>query len=89
MKKTFMVTHQVKDAKWWLENNSLEKTWGHLGVKFKLFWKKDTNLVGYVAEIPAGNWVSYILKSTSLATNSMKADGVMTDTIEWLEMFES
>lgn len=84
-----MVTHQVKDAKWWLENNSLEKTWGHLGVKFKLFWKKDTNLVGYVAEIPAGNWVSYILKSTSLATNSMKADGVMTDTIEWLEMFES
>jgi len=84
-----MVTHQVKDAKWWLENNSLEKTWGHLGVKFKLFRKKDTNLVGYVAEIPAGNWVSFILKSTSLATNSMKADGVMTDTIEWLEMFEN
>lgn len=89
MKKTFMVTHQVNDAKWWLDNNSLAKTWGHLGVKFKVFWKKDTNLVGYVAEIPAGDWIDFMLKSTTLASNSMKADGVLKETIQWLELIEN
>jgi len=87
--KTFMVTHQVKDADWWLEHNSLEEVWGHIGVKFRVFRQRDTNLVGYIAEIPSEKWVDFMLKKTTLASASMKADGVLTETIEWLELVDA
>ena len=39
MKKTIFITHQVKDLDYWLANNSMEKTWGAHGIKFRVFFK--------------------------------------------------
>ena len=83
--KKLLVTYQVKDPDWWLLNNKLEKTTAHLGFRFELFRKKNTNVVGYVVEIPNENDLNDILLNTTLVSTRLNEHGVLLDTIEILE----
>jgi hypothetical protein len=85
MMKKLLVTYQVKDADWWLLNNKLDETVGHLGFRFQLFRKKNTNLVAYVVEIPNEEDLKDLLLNTSLITSRLKEHGVLLETIEVLE----
>jgi len=80
-----MVTYQVKDPDWWLLNNKLEQATAHLGFRYELFRKKNTNIVGYVVEIPYENDLNDILLNTTLVSTRLKEHGVLLDTIEILE----
>jgi len=84
-----MVTYQVKDPDWWLLNNKLEQSTRHLGFRFELFRKKNTNVVGYVVEIPNENDLNDILLNTTLISTRLKEHGVLLDTIEILESVEN
>ena len=83
--KKLLVTYQVKDPDWWLLNNKLEQTTGHFGFRFELFRKKNTNVVGYVVEIPNENDLTDILLNTTLVSNRLNEHGVLLETIEILE----
>jgi len=83
--KKLLVTYQVKDPDWWILNNKLEQTTGHLGFRFELFRKKNTNVVGYVVEIPNENDLTEILLNTTLVSNRLNEHGVLLETIEILE----
>lgn len=83
--KKLLVTYQVKDADWWLLNNKLEETVGHLGVRFEFFRQPNTNLVGYVVHIPDENLLNDILLNTTLVSQRLKEHGVLLETIETLE----
>jgi hypothetical protein len=85
MMKKLLVTYQVKDADWWLLNNKFDETVGHLGFRFQLFRKKNTNLVAYVVEIPNEEDLKDLLLNTSLITTRLKEHGVLLETIEVLE----
>ena len=89
MKKTLMITHQVKDLDYWLKNNSMEETWGPHGIKFRIFLKHSkSNLVGVLAEIEDYKFIEELVTNTTLVTSSMKADGVLMETIEIMEAVE-
>ena len=83
--KKLLVTYQVKDADWWLLNNKLEQTVGHLGIRFEFFRKKNSNLVGYVAHIPNEDAMRDILLNTTTVSTRLKENGVILETIEILE----
>ena len=83
--KKLLVTYQVKDADWWLLNNKLEETVGHLGFRFEFFRKHNTNLVGYVVEIPNEDVLKDILLNSTLISTRLKENGVLLETIEVLE----
>jgi len=83
-----MVTHRVKDVDWWLANNSVESVWGKMGVKFEIFTQKNSDIVAIVAEAPYDGFIDFVLTNTTLATNSMRADGVLTETLQIFEQFE-
>jgi hypothetical protein len=87
--KKFMVTHRVKDVDWWLANNSIEEVWGKMGVKFEIFTRKDSDTVAIVAETPYDGFIDFVLTNTTLATISMKADGVLIETIQIFEQSNS
>jgi hypothetical protein len=84
MKKLF-VTYQVKDADWWLLNNKLEETVGHLGWRFEFFRKQNSNLVGYIVDIPNEDDLKDILLNSALVSTRLKEHGVLFETIEVLE----
>ncbi len=83
--KKLMVTHKVTDPEWWLANNSIEQAWGKLGVKYEIFTQKNSNTVAIVAEVPDTDFIDFILTNTTLATTSMKADGVEMETLQIFE----
>jgi len=83
--KKLLVTYQVKDPDWWLLNNKLEQTTEHLGFRFELFRKKNTNVVGYVVEIPNEDDLTDILLNTTLISTRLNEHGVLLETIEILE----
>lgn len=83
--KKVLVTYQVKDADWWLLNNKLEQTVGHLGVRFDFFRKKNSNLVGYIAHISNEDAMREILLNTTIVSTRLKEHGVLLETIEILE----
>jgi hypothetical protein len=83
--KKILVSHKVNDIEWWLANNSIEFTWGKLGVKYEIFTQKNSNTVVIVAELPEDDFIDFMLTNTTLASTSMKADGVI---IESLQIFE-
>jgi hypothetical protein len=85
MMKKLLVTYQVKDPDWWLLNNKLEQTTAHLGFRFELFRKKNTNVVGYVVEIPHEDDFTNILLNTTLISTRLNEHGVLLETIEILE----
>ena len=87
--KKLLVTYKVKDAEWWLSNNTLDKVWGPMGIKLEIFAKKNSNLVGYVCNIPNNNFFEEIVQNTTLLSDSFKANGVLTETIEILELVET
>ena len=80
-----LVTYQVKDANWWLLNNTLEDTVRHLGWRFEFFRQPNTNLVGYLVEIPNEDDLRDILFNTSLISDKLKEHGVLFETIQTLE----
>ena len=83
--KKMLVTYQVKDPDWWLLNNTLELTTKHLGFRFELFRKKNTNVVGYVVEIPNEDDLTDILLNSTLISTKLNEHGVLLETIEILE----
>jgi hypothetical protein len=85
MMKKLLVTYQVKDPDWWVLNNKLEETTGHLGFRFEFFRKKNTNVVGYVVEIPNEDDLTDLLLNTTLISTRLKEHGVLVETIEILE----
>ena len=85
MMKKLLVTYQVKDPDWWVLNNKLKQTTAHLGFRFELFRKKNTNVVGYVVEIPNEDDLTDLLLSTTLISTRLNEHGVLLETIEILE----
>jgi len=85
MMKKLLVTYRVKDVEWWISNNTLTQVWGPLGVKFQIFRQKDTNLVGYLAEIADQSLLDEVLVNSTLLSTSLKVNGVITETMEMLE----
>ena len=83
--KKMLVTYQVKDPDWWLLNNTLEQTTKHLGFRFELFRKKNTNVVGYVVEIPNEDDLTDILLNSTLISTKLNEHGVLLETVEILE----
>jgi predicted secreted hydrolase len=83
--KKLMVTYQVKDPDWWFLNNTLEQTTAHLGFQFEFFRKRNTNVVGYVVEIPNENDLTDLLLNSTLISTKLKEHGVLFETIEILE----
>ncbi len=83
--KKMLVTYQVKDPDWWLLNNTLEQTTRHLGFRFEFFRKRNTNIVGYVVEIPNEDDLTDILLNSTLISTKLNEHGVLLDTIEILE----
>jgi len=83
--KKILISHKVNDLEWWLANNSIEFTWGKLGVKYEIFKQKHNDTVIVVAEIPEEDFVDFVLTNTTLLSTSMKADGVV---LESLQIFE-
>ena len=83
--KKMLVTYQVKDPDWWLLNNTLEQTTRHLGFRFELFRKKNTNVVGYVVEIPNEDDLTDLLVNTTNISSRLNEHGVILETIEILE----
>jgi hypothetical protein len=89
MKKKIFITHHVKDLDYWLANNSMEKTWGAYGIKFRVFLKQNkSNFVGVLAEIENYQLIEDLVTSTTLFTSTMKADGVLMETIEIMQAFD-
>ena len=60
-----------------------------MGVKFEIFTQKNSDIVAIVAEAPYDGFIDFVLTNTTLATNSMKADGVLTETLQIFEQFDS
>jgi hypothetical protein len=87
--KKLLVTYQVKDAEWWLLNNTLEKSVGHLGFRFEFFRQPNTNLVGYVVEVSNEDALKEILLNTSLISDKLKEHGVLFETIQTLEAVQT
>jgi len=87
--KKILVTHKVKDVEWWLANNSIEETWGKMGFKYEIFTQKYNNTVAIFAQAPTPDIVEFILTNTTLATTSMKADGVLIETLQIFEHHEA
>ena len=85
MMKKLLVTYQVKDPEWWLLNNKLKQTTEHLGFRFELFRKKNTNVVGYVVEIPNEDDLTDLMLNTTLISTRLNEHGVLLETIEILE----
>jgi hypothetical protein len=56
-----------------------------MGINFHLFRQKNTNLVGFMAEIADEDLLDEVLQSSTLLSKSFKANGVMTETMEMLE----
>ena len=83
--KKMLVTYQVKDPEWWLLNNTLEQTTRHLGFRFEFFRKRNTNIVGYVVEIPNEDDLTDILLNSTLISTKLNEHGVLLETIEILE----
>jgi hypothetical protein len=83
--KKLLVTYQVKDPDWWLLNNTLEQTTRHLGFRFEFFRKQNTNIVGYVVEIPNEDDLTDILLNSTLISTKLNEHGVLLETIEILE----
>ena len=74
--KKMMVTYQVQDPDWWLLNNTLEQTTRHLGFRFEFFRKHNTNIVGYVVEIPnEDDLTDILLNSTLISATSLTTSG--------------
>lgn len=87
--KKFLVTYKVNDPDWWVRKNTLEQVFRPMGVKFQFFRKENSNLVGYVAEIENEEIFEKILFNTPLLSTSLKANGVLKDTVEILEFLEN
>ena len=83
--KKLLVTYRVKDVEWWIMNNTLAQVWGPMGINCHLFRQKNTNLVGFMAEIADEDLLDEVLQSSTLLSKSFKANGVMTETMEMLE----
>ena len=83
--KKLLVTYQVKDPDWWLLNNTLVQTTRHLGFRFEFFRKRNTNIVGYVVEIPNEDDLTDILLNSTLISTKLNEHGVLLETIEILE----
>lgn len=83
--KKLLITHKVTDIDWWLENNSIEGTWGTLGVRYEIFTQRSNNTVAIVAEVPEGDFIDFMLTNTTLASSSMKADGVVMESVQIFE----
>jgi hypothetical protein len=83
--KKLLVTYKVKDADWWVLNNKLEESVGHLGFRFEFFRQLNTNLVGYVVEIPDEDVLKDLLLNTTLVSQRLKEHGVLLETIETFE----
>jgi hypothetical protein len=87
--KRLLVTYKVKDAHWWIVNNTLKQVGEPMGIKFHIFRKAHTNLVGYIAEIPDIDVLDKILLNTTILSDSFKANGVILETIEMFEEVEN
>ena len=85
MMKKILVTYQVKDPDWWVLNNKLQQATAHLGFRYELFRKKNTNVVGYVVEIPNEDDLTDLLVNTTDISTRLNEHGVLLDTIEILE----
>ena len=83
--KKMLVTYQVKDPDWWLLHNTLEQTTKHLGFRIEFFRKHNTNIVGYVVEIPNEDDLTDILLNSTLISTKLNEHGVRLETIEILE----
>jgi len=57
----------------------------HLGFRFEFFRKHNTNIVGYVVEIPNEDDLTDILLNSTLISTKLNEHGVLLDTIEILE----
>ena len=87
--KRILVTYKVKDVNWWIKNNTLKQVGTPMGIKFHIFRKTHTNLVGYMAEILDVDLLDKILLHTTILSDSFKANGVLVETIEMLEEVEN
>ena len=85
MMKKMLVTYQVKDPDWWLLNNTLEQTTKDLGFRFEFFRKRNSNMVGYLVEIPNEDDLTNILLNSTLISTKLNEHGVILETIEILE----
>ena len=83
--KKVLVIYQVKDPDWWVLNNKLQEATAHLGFRYELFRRKNTNVVGYVVEIPNEDDLTELLLNTTDISTRLNEHGVILDTIEILE----
>ncbi len=56
-----------------------------MGFRFEFFRKHNTNIVGYVVEIPNEDDLTDILLNSTLISTKLNEHGVLLDTIEILE----
>ena len=80
-----LVTYRVKDVNWWLSNNTLEEIGNAYGIYFEIFRRKNSNLVGYIAEFQDAETLDEILLNTTTLSDSFRINGVIVETIEMLE----
>jgi glucose-1-phosphate thymidylyltransferase short form len=81
--------YQVQDPDWWVLNNKLQQATSHLGFRFELFRKRNTNVVGYVVEIPNEDDLTELLLNTTDISTRLNEHGVLLETIEILESVEN
>ena len=80
-----LVTYRVKDVDWWLSYNTLEEIGNAYGIYFEIFRRKNSNLVGYIAEFQDAETLDEILLNTTTLSDSFRINGVIVETIEMLE----
>ena len=81
-----LVTYRVKDVDWWLTYNTLEKIGNAYGIYFEIFRRKNSNLVGYIAEFQDAERLDEILLNITSLSDSFRINDVIVKTIEMLEL---
>jgi hypothetical protein len=83
--KKLLITHEVNDLEWWLVHNSLDAVWSEYGIEYEIFTQKNSSRVAILATVPNAQLIDDVLRNSTLATTSMRADGVIMETLQIFE----
>ena len=87
--KKLLITHEVKDLEWWLHHNSLDAVWSEYGIKCEIFTQKNSARVALLVTVPSAQFIDDVLRNSTLVTTSMKADGVVIETLQIFEHYSA
>jgi hypothetical protein len=86
--KKILITFQVRDISSWPINNTIEKEWTQKGFNIEFFRKRDANQLGFTAEISNELLFDEMIKNSTFLSSSLKANGVLMETLEILELIQ-